>query len=76
MTLLAERFEHDGETTLAGVYRGLLASEARHHTTYVDLARSLSVCDEAALKARLAELAAHEAVVSVGEDDEPVRLHN
>ncbi|MFZ4736713.1 MAG: tRNA-(ms[2]io[6]A)-hydroxylase [Bradymonadia bacterium] len=46
---------------LVALYRGLLASEARHHTTYVDLARAFYA--EAEVRARLAELAAHEAAV-------------
>jgi tRNA-(ms[2]io[6]A)-hydroxylase len=46
---------------LRGFYRGLLASEARHHQQYVDLA--LEVAAEALVRARLRELALHEAAV-------------
>lgn len=58
---------------LAAFYRGLLACEARHHVTYVDLARGLF--EEEAVWARLAELAAHEAAV-LAEAVYPVRLHS
>jgi tRNA-(ms[2]io[6]A)-hydroxylase len=78
MQRLAEHFERPevDEPELARLYRGLLASEARHHTSYVDLARETCEVDEAQIKARLAELAEHEAGVSIGEPDEPIRLHN
>ncbi len=56
--LLAEAV---AERALAGFYRGLLAAEARHHGEYVALARR--VAPEEEVRARLAELAAHEAVV-------------
>ncbi|MCW5893175.1 MAG: tRNA-(ms[2]io[6]A)-hydroxylase [bacterium] len=46
---------------LATLYRSLLASEARHHTTYVDLAAEIASPDAA--KQRLQELARHEAAV-------------
>ena len=58
MKLLAETVE---DAELAGFYRGLLASEARHHSTYVGLA--VDVLPEGVVRARLAELAAHEAAV-------------
>jgi tRNA 2-(methylsulfanyl)-N6-isopentenyladenosine37 hydroxylase len=57
LRLLAEAL--DGP--LAELYRGLLASEARHHQTYVELAATVAPADE--VRARLAELAAHEAAV-------------
>lgn len=63
------------EPALARLYRGLLASEARHFDTYVDLARDLEIVDEAALRGRLAEVAAHEAAVLARAPDEP-RMHN
>jgi len=56
MKLLSEHLEA-GE--LRALYRGLLASEARHHATYVDLARIYY--DEAVVRSRLEALAAHEA---------------
>jgi tRNA-(ms[2]io[6]A)-hydroxylase len=46
---------------LAGLYRSLLASEARHHRAYVDLAGE--VAPRAEVQERLAELARHEALV-------------
>ena len=58
MRLLAEGLD---DPELAALYRGLLASEARHHATYLDLA-----ClrfSRAIVESRLAELAAHEANV-------------
>lgn len=47
------------DPSLAAFYRGLLASEARHHGVYVDLARA--VAGDEAVRARLDELARHEA---------------
>ncbi len=58
MKLLAEELP---DLELAAFYRSLLASEARHHTTFVDLAASRIGRD--AVKQRLPELAAHEAAV-------------
>jgi len=60
------------DAALAVLYRGLLASEARHHRTYVALAGR--VAPAAAVRARLATLAGHEA--SVLADTPPLaRLH-
>jgi tRNA-(ms[2]io[6]A)-hydroxylase len=70
MTLLAPRLPED----LAKLYRGLLAAEARHHQAYVDLARACGFPD-AEVRARLAEIAAHEAAVVARAPAEP-RLHN
>jgi tRNA-(ms[2]io[6]A)-hydroxylase len=58
MKLLAEGVADDD---LRAFYRSLLASEARHHQQYVDLA--LGVAAEAQVRARLRELAVHEAAV-------------
>jgi tRNA-(ms[2]io[6]A)-hydroxylase len=58
MRLLSESVD---DAELAAFYRGLLASEARHHQSYVALA--IDVLPEAVVRARLAELAAHEAAV-------------
>ena len=58
MRLLAEAVD---EAELAAFYRGLLSSEARHHQSYVALA--IDVLPEAVVRARLVELAAHEAAV-------------
>lgn len=58
MRLLAFGLEDEA---LARTYRGLLASEARHHATYVNLA--LARFPRAEVDARLDVLAAHEAEV-------------
>lgn len=58
MQLLASAVTDQG---LAGFYRSLLASEARHHATYVDLATK--VAPEPEVRSRLRELALHEAAV-------------
>jgi tRNA 2-(methylsulfanyl)-N6-isopentenyladenosine37 hydroxylase len=58
LSLLADALP---DAELAGLYRGLLASEARHHATYVALARD--VAPSADVRARLHELALHEAAV-------------
>jgi tRNA-(ms[2]io[6]A)-hydroxylase len=47
---------------LADFYRDLLASEARHYTTFVDLATRVTG-DEAWVKGRVAELAEQEGVI-------------
>jgi tRNA-(ms[2]io[6]A)-hydroxylase len=58
------------------LYDGLLVSEARHHATYVELARSCVDVDEAALQQRLVELARHEASIIDAAPREPPRMHN
>jgi tRNA-(ms[2]io[6]A)-hydroxylase len=58
MKLLADAVP---DTDLATFYRGLLASEARHHQRYVELAAT--VLPEPAVRARMRELALHEAAV-------------
>ncbi|NVB38024.1 tRNA-(ms[2]io[6]A)-hydroxylase [Pseudenhygromyxa sp. WMMC2535] len=63
--------DHD----LFALYDGLLASEARHHATYVELARRCVEIDESSLQARLAELAAHEAAILASSPGSPVRMH-
>jgi tRNA-(ms[2]io[6]A)-hydroxylase len=60
------------EPELAALYRGLLASEARHHGLYLDLAAKL--IDRSSLDARLSELAAAEAEI-ISKPCEWVRLH-
>ena len=69
MRLLADALE---EPELAQLYRGLLASEARHHMMYVDLARELF---SETVDARLKQVAEHEAQVLAEAPKEP-RLHN
>lgn len=65
-----ERFgllrEHLDDPELAAFYDSLFESEARHHSTYVRLARQYA--DEHTVKARLEELAAEEArIIAAGE---------
>ena len=69
MRLLAEAL---GDAALAELYRGLLASEARHHHAYVELATALAPAAD--VRARLHELALHEAAVLAAVPDMP-RLH-
>ncbi len=70
MKLLAE---HLTDPELAGLYRSLLASEARHHHGYVELA--MDRFGRAETRARLAELAAHEAAV-LAEPGPALRMHS
>jgi tRNA-(ms[2]io[6]A)-hydroxylase len=69
MRLLAEAL---GDDSLAVLYRGLLASEARHHQTYLDLAHA--VAPDHPVRDRLAVLARHEADV-LAEPSPLPRLH-
>jgi len=69
MRLLADAL---ADAELAGLYRALLASEARHHRTYVELATRIA--DAGAAHARLGALAAHEAAVLAAAPGVP-RLH-
>lgn len=65
MQLLAEALaQRDPE--LSVLYAGLLASEARHHASYVELIRELGLADARALEERLTEIARHEASVIAG----------
>jgi tRNA-(ms[2]io[6]A)-hydroxylase len=75
MQLLGEALDGAGEARLAKLYRGLLASEARHFNSYVDLARGLGLVPEEALRERLAEVAAHEAAV-IAEAPPVARMHS
>lgn len=70
MKLLAEGLE---DPALAGLYRSLLASEARHHHGYVELAGKLF--DREQVRQRLTELAEHEAAV-LAEPSPALRLHS
>jgi tRNA-(ms[2]io[6]A)-hydroxylase len=72
-----ERFallrDHLKDRRLAEFYGGLFESEARHHATYVRLAKDFASEDEVRL--RLDELSAAEAgIIAVG-DDVP-RMHS
>ncbi len=69
MKLLAEALE---EPTLKELYTSLLASEARHHQTYVDLARTIELRED--IRGRLQELAEHEAAVLAASPEMP-RMH-
>jgi tRNA-(ms[2]io[6]A)-hydroxylase len=71
MTLLGAALD---DPALKKLYRGLLACEARHFDTYLDLARGLALAPEAELVQRLHALAAHESAVLRGPPDAP-RLH-
>ncbi len=72
-----ERFsklaDHVDDQELAAFYASLFESEARHHTTYVRLAKHYAAEDE--VKRRLAELAAEEARIIAAGDDLP-RMHS
>jgi tRNA-(ms[2]io[6]A)-hydroxylase len=70
MKILAAHLEDE---SLRELYESLLACEARHHRTYVDLAEQ--IFDPVEVQARLAEVAAHEAAVIADAPYEP-RLHN
>ncbi len=71
MQLLADAL--GAEPALADLYRGLLASEARHHALYVDLARQLFPGDDVC--ARLNAVCEHEAEVLASAPPVP-RMHN
>jgi tRNA-(ms[2]io[6]A)-hydroxylase len=58
---------------LAGFYGSLFESEARHHSTYVRLAKDFQ--PEEAVRSRLAELAAAEAAIVAAGEDQP-RMHS
>ena len=69
MKLLAEHLE---DPELARLYRSLLASEARHHQSYIDLAANW--CDEEELSRRIREISAFEAKL-LEQVEEPIRMH-
>jgi tRNA-(ms[2]io[6]A)-hydroxylase len=69
MRILADALD---DPALAALYRGLLASEARHHHAYVELA--IGVAPEPEVRTRLRELACHEAAVLAAAPAIP-RLH-
>ncbi len=71
MRLLAARLE---DPELRALYEGLLESEARHHATYVEVARSTGLFAEEEIRGRLRELAVHEAEVMAGMPREE-RMH-
>jgi tRNA-(ms[2]io[6]A)-hydroxylase len=72
MQLLVEAFQ-ERDPALAKLYEGLLASEARHFSTYVDLANQYF--NPAQVKERLREISAHESAILDQETDE-LRMHS
>lgn len=72
-----ERFlllrDHMSDPSLAEFYGSLFESEARHHSTYVQLARHFG--SEEAIRARLEELAVEEARIIANGDELP-RMHS
>lgn len=72
-----ERFDllrqHVADRELADFYGSLFESEARHHSTYTQLARHFAPDD--AVRDRLATLAAEEARI-IAEGDELPRMHS
>lgn len=69
--VLLQRHLQDRE--LADFYGSLFESEARHHSTYVRLAKMYA--DDDTVQARLKELAAEEARI-IGEGEELPRVHS
>ncbi|HEX9814941.1 MAG TPA: tRNA-(ms[2]io[6]A)-hydroxylase [Myxococcota bacterium] len=67
--LLAEVVD---DPNLSALYHGLLASEARHHGSYLELA--IEASDEGAARARLLELAEREAEI-IADPTPMVRMH-
>jgi tRNA-(ms[2]io[6]A)-hydroxylase len=72
-----ERFallkDHLSDRTLAAFYQSLFESEARHHTTYVQLARQFA--SDSDVDHRLEELATAEASI-IARGDELPRMHS
>jgi tRNA-(ms[2]io[6]A)-hydroxylase len=67
--LLADAID---DPSLRALYKGLLASEARHHGSYLELA--VQVSDESSARARLLELAKLEAEI-IADPSPMVRMH-
>ena len=61
------------DTELAAFFGGLFESEARHHSTYVRLAKEFAA--ESEVRSRLEELAAEEARI-IGEGEDLPRMHS
>lgn len=70
---LLHQHMQEREPELAQFYGSLFESEARHHTTYVRLAKLFE--DESIVRARLAELAAAEAEI-IGRGNSLPRMHS
>jgi tRNA-(ms[2]io[6]A)-hydroxylase len=62
--ILTDALSERGPADLFALYQDLLAAEARHFRTFVDLARMVAHPDEARVEARLAEVAEIEGEVS------------
>ncbi|HPM80272.1 MAG TPA: tRNA-(ms[2]io[6]A)-hydroxylase [Candidatus Anammoximicrobium sp.] len=71
--VLLRKHLQDRDCELAEFYGSLFESEARHHSTYVRLAKMYAADD--AVRARLKELAAEEARI-IGEGEELPRVHS
>ena len=72
-----ERFsllaEHIDDAELSEFYQSLFESEARHHTTYVRLAKQFA--DDDVVKTRLSELSALESEI-IGRGNPLARMHS
>jgi tRNA-(ms[2]io[6]A)-hydroxylase len=62
--ILTDALAERGPADLCALYQELLAAEARHFRTFVDLARMVAHPDESRVETRLAEVAALEGEVS------------
>lgn len=65
---------HLDDPALRELYKGLLASEARHFHTYIDLIGQ--VMPDADVRGRLTALAQHEAQILAQAEPEPLRMHS
>ena len=74
LRLLAEALDAV-DSELAAFYRGLVASEARHHQMYVELAHRLELWDADVIRNRLEHLAEAESDILRRSPDAP-RLHH
>jgi tRNA-(ms[2]io[6]A)-hydroxylase len=63
------------DAELRAFYADLLESEARHHATYLDLARATGLYADEEIRLRVAQVAAHEASLLAGPPAGP-RLHD
>ncbi len=72
MKILSEVFVNE-DPSIAQFYRGLLACEARHHESYLDLAATIFSRQE--IEERVKELAVVEYQI-IQEDSEHIRMHS
>ncbi len=75
MQAFADALAASGEAQLAGLYRGLLAAEARHHGAYLQMARDTGLFADGEIRERCDALASAEATV-LGELAPGPRLHS